>query len=273
MVHTVGEAVRYYLSKKADIASIGRAKQAWDAASPFWNAIAIGRVDKPMAADYRKHRSHCRAVTVRNELAVIRAALNLCKEDKLIKEAPFIQMPALPQAGIKHLTKAQFRKLHEGAGAPHIALFMEMAIATGGRMTAILELKWEQVDFEAGIISLNPIDRAQTSKGRATVPMNDQIRESLKAAKQAATSDFVIEHNGKKVGSIKTAWNAAVRRSGQKATPHMLRHSAAVWMAEAGQPMQVIAQYLGHTDSRITERVYARFAPTFLKGASEALAW
>ena len=56
-----------------------------------------------------------------------------------------------------------------------------------------------------------------------------------------------------------------------KATPHMLRHSAAVWMAEAGQPMHVIAQYLGHTDSRITQRVYARFSPTLLRGASEAL--
>jgi integrase len=51
-----------------------------------------------------------------------------------------------------------------------------------------------------------------------------------------------------------------------------MRHTAAVWMAEAGVPMPVIAQYLGHTDSRITERVYARFSPDYLRGAADALA-
>lgn len=110
-------------------------------------------------------------------------------------------------------------------------------------------------------------------QGPRDVPINDQLRAALEAAKEAATSDFVIEHNSDRVKLIRTAWRASVRRSGVKATPHMLRHSAAVWMAEAGQPMSVIAQYLGHTDSRITERVYARFSPAFLKGASEALTW
>ena len=42
-------------------------------------------------------------------------------------------------------------------------------------------------------------------------------------------------------------------------------------MAEAGVPMTKIAQYLGHTDSRITERVYARFAPDYLREASAAV--
>lgn len=267
--------MEHYLRAKSDIASIKRAQVAWKAAKPFWGAIAIGRVDKQMAQDYRDHRSHCRAVTVRNELAVVRAALNLCEQDKLITKAPFVQMPRLPQASIRHLTKAQFKKLIEGAqkGSPHIALFMQLAIATGARMTALLELTWGQVDLEARRINLNQPDRVQTSKGRPTVPINDQLHAALTAAKVAATTDYVIEHGGARVGSVKTAWNAAVRRSGIKATPHMLRHSAAVWQAEAGVPMPVIAQYLGHTDSRITERVYARFSPDFLRGASEALTW
>ncbi|RYE61451.1 MAG: site-specific integrase, partial [Oxalobacteraceae bacterium] len=52
-----------------------------------------------------------------------------------------------------------------------------------------------------------------------------------------------------------------------------MRHSAAVWMAEAGTPMSQIARFLGHTDSAITERVYARFSPTFLAGAAESLTY
>ncbi|MFM9936866.1 MAG: hypothetical protein ACKVOL_11795 [Novosphingobium sp.] len=42
-------------------------------------------------------------------------------------------------------------------------------------------------------------------------------------------------------------------------------------MAEADVPMQKIAQYPGHTSTRVTESVYARFSPSFMKEASDAL--
>ncbi len=51
----------------------------------------------------------------------------------------------------------------------------------------------------------------------------------------------------------------------------MLRHSAAVHMAEAGIDMEEIAQYLGHNDVNVTRRVYARFSPNYLKNAASAL--
>ena len=54
-------------------------------------------------------------------------------------------------------------------------------------------------------------------------------------------------------------------------SPHMMRHSAAVHMAEAGVPMDEIAQYLGHTNARVTREVYARFSPDYLRNAAAAL--
>ena len=42
-------------------------------------------------------------------------------------------------------------------------------------------------------------------------------------------------------------------------------------MAEGGIPMAGIAQFLGHKDSRVTERVYARFSPNYLRGAASML--
>jgi integrase len=53
----------------------------------------------------------------------------------------------------------------------------------------------------------------------------------------------------------------------------VLRHTAAVWMAEAGIPMAEIAQYLGHSDDRITSRVYARYGPDHLRKAAAAIRW
>ena len=41
--------------------------------------------------------------------------------------------------------------------------------------------------------------------------------------------------------------------------------------AEAGVPMEQISAYLGHDDIRVTEKVYARFSPGFLRGAAGAL--
>ena len=45
----------------------------------------------------------------------------------------------------------------------------------------------------------------------------------------------------------------------------------AVHLAEAGNSMEVIAQYLGHEDVNVTRKKYARFSPTYLREAAAAL--
>lgn len=35
--------------------------------------------------------------------------------------------------------------------------------------------------------------------------------------------------------------------------------------------MQKISQYLGHTSLRVTEQTYARYSPSFMRDASEAV--
>ncbi len=272
-LNTVGEAVEFYLSERDDMASIKRAQVAWKAAAPYWSSLPIARVDEEVVEGYSAKRSHCRAVTIRNELAVIRAALNFAAKKKRLAVAPFIQMPKLPPSEVGHLTRPEFHRLLDGARRPHIKLFMQLAVATGARTNAILDLTWDRVDFTRGLIHLNPRDRVQTSKYRAVVPMNDQIREALQEAKEGSMSEWVIEHGRDKVGSIKKGFAEAARRAGLKVTPHMLRHTSAVWQAEAGVPIYEIAKYLGHTDSRITERVYARFSPEFLKSSANAVKW
>jgi len=95
---------------------------------------------------------------------------------------------------------------------------------------------------------------------------------ALQEAKMGALTDFVVEWNGKPVKSIKTGLQAAGRRCGLPwVTAHIFRHSAASWMAEAGIGMDRIAAFLGHSDSRITSRVYAKFSPDYLRDAAEAL--
>ena len=50
-------------------------------------------------------------------------------------------------------------------------------------------------------------------------------------------------------------------------TPHTLRHTVATQLVRDGVPLIEVAKLLGHRDSRITEQVYAKFAPDYLKNA------
>ena len=137
-------------------------------------------------------------------------------------------------------------------------------------MTAILELTWDRVDFDRGLIRLGTGEKRR--KGRATVPMTDRARRELMAAAEARTCAHVVEYGSGPVKKIRKAFAAAASAAGVPwCTPHVLRHTAAVWMAEDSVPMAEIAQYLGHTDSRITERVYAKFSPSHLRRAARAL--
>jgi integrase len=68
--------------------------------------------------------------------------------------------------------------------------------------------------------------------------------------------------------SVKKGIRAAGTRVGMAVSPYDFRHSAAVWMAKAGVQVKRIADYLGHEDSRIMERVYARFRPAYQRVAA-----
>jgi integrase len=152
-----------------------------------------------------------------------------------------------------------------------VRLFIILAITTGARMSAILDLRWEQVDFRHRTINFNSPDREQTNKRRPVVPINERALGALEEAAPGALTDFVIEWSGEQVKSIKKAIRMAARRSGIPCSPHVFRHTAGVWMAQADVPMQKISQFLGHTSTRVTERTYARYSPSFMKDAAAAL--
>lgn len=210
--------------------------------------------------------------TILTELSRLRTVCNWAAERGMLQGVPKWAMPPMPRPRSRHLSRDQFAKFLESAVMPHLRLFAILAIATGGRMSAILDLTWDRIDFERGQILLDNPDRDRTAKGRAIVPMNASARAALLEAREAALSDYVIEWAGQKVGSVKKG----IRAIGKAAkvgvvSPHDFRHSAAVWMAEDGVSMSEIARYLGHKDSRITERVYARFSPEHLRAASKSL--
>ncbi|MFZ2101439.1 MAG: site-specific integrase, partial [Oricola sp.] len=190
----------------------------------------------------------------------------------LISRAPAIERPAKPAPKENFLSKAEVMALVAAAKVPHIQLAISLLIGTGARIAAALELTWDRVDLERKMIQLRDPNDTTKRKGRATVPVNDGLADELAKAKVGALTNHVIEWGGKPVRSIKRGLKAAGSAIGRPdVSPHMLRHSAAVWLAEDGHSMDEIAQFLGHNDSRITARVYARYSPTHLRKLAATL--
>jgi hypothetical protein len=103
--------------------------------------------------------------------------------------------------------------------------------------------------------------------------MNRVCKAAPLEAKAGALTDYVIEWAGKPVKSLKRSLKTLARRAGTSKTvsPHILRHSAAVHMAEDGRSMEEIQQFLGHEDIETTRKIYARLSPTYLRDAAKAL--
>lgn len=180
-----------------------------------------------------------------------------------------IEMPSAPPSRERFLSHAEYDALLAATVMPHVRLFVVLALATAARKEAILQLTWGQIDFENGLIRLG---QGHGNKRRATVPMTEDARQALQEAQRAAVSDFVVEYAGGPVKSIKRGFGEAVRRAGiDWCSPHDLRRTAATWMIQRGIPIEAVAQYLGHTDTKITFKHYAKFSPDYLRDAARAL--
>lgn len=269
---TVGRIVLAYLENRKDegIQSLTRRQDAWKAMKPFWEKVNPDLIDKQMVADYSRRRQVGPA-TLRLELGMLSTALGMAHKQGWIAAKPHIPLPSAPDRIERHLTPVQFRKFMSAVRAPHARLYVQVGIATLARPSAILQLQWPQVDFERDLIDLNPPGRIQTRKKRPIVPMNRSLRAALLEAYEARQTDYVIEHGGKPVESVKKALQAASIRSGVKATPYTLRHTGAVWAAERGVPMSELAQLMGHDDDRTTQKHYARYSPDYLRDVVAAI--
>jgi len=240
----------------------------WKHLGPHFGHYRIDQLDRAKAVSYadKRHEQGAKTNTVLRELGAVRAAARWY--DRSLPRTWY--MPTKPDGKDRYLTKSEFERLVKAADSHHIRVFIILALATGARTSAILELTWDMVDFERRLINLG---RGNRIKRRATVPINDRALEELRIAYEYRTSDYVISFGDGPVKSIRKGFEGARDRAGlgKDVTPHVLRHSAAVWMAENGISMSEIAQYLGHSSTHVTEKTYARYSPDYLRKASDIL--
>lgn len=274
---TVDELWKAYLREKEGRRVVRSMGFEWTFLKPHFGHLEPKHITTELCRSYVKKRrvSGKRGATadgtIWTEMGHLRTVLVWAWKKRLIEFAPPIERPAKPAPKERYLTQDEANRLLDAAKAPHIRLAIILMLTTAARVGAVLDLTWDRVDLEREFIRLALPDTT-TRKGRATVPINGVAMAALQEARRGALTDHVIEWKGEPVASIKTGFYAAVEAAKlDGVSPHVLRHTAAVWMAESGVDMEEIAQYLGHEDSRITRRVYARFSPKHLAKAAKAL--
>lgn len=280
---TVGDIYKaYVVDREKDGKLIATFNDNWKALGPRFSSMGVADVTADVCRSYAKDRANLgrSTGTIWTELTRLRSAINWAFKRRVITTCPYVWVPVKPEPKQRVLTQEEIWRLTDAATAPHVKLFIGLALATGGRSEAILGLKWDQVDFGddggddggggEGTIDLrekvviNPLTK-KVRKGRAIVPMSSEIRAMLTVAKTIALTEHVIEWDGAPVKKIRKGFTAAVERAGlgSDVTPHVLRHTVASAATEAGLPMLKISRFLGHRDQATTEKIYSKTSPGF----------
>lgn len=267
---TVGRIMTGYLASINAKPSHPRRVDGWKAMQGFWANVDPMLIDEPMAKAYRAGRRVGDA-TARYELQMLSTALIWANNCGKIPKKPIIWRPHAPERKTRHLTRDQFDRFFAEVKADHAKLYVQIGLHTCARPGAILDLTWDRVDFMRRQIDFTPPGHVRTAKRRTVVPIADDLLEWLQMGSRARTSDFVIERGGKRVASVKKAFQAASERSAVHATPYTLRHTGAVWAVENGVSMAELSQFLGHDTSATTEKFYARYSKDYLRGVANAI--
>ena len=160
------------------------------------------------------------------------------------------------------LRKNEVKRLMEATEKqedPYVRAAVPLFLLTGLRKRELLTARWENVDLERGEIRL-----PETKTGVAQVRLlPEPAVRILRELPRLEGSPYVFpspQEKTKPRDDIKKPWADIREKSGlEDITLHDLRRTAGSHMAQAGVPLQVIGEVLGHSHPGVT-KLYARLA-------------
>ena len=228
----------------------------------------------------------------RRELEDLRAAINHHRREGLCDKIVEVVLPPERPHRQRWLTRSEaarlirsawrYREVQKGKqtdrrSRQHVARFILVALYTGTRAGAVCGAALQAtvghgwVDLERGVFYRRPAGQRETKKRQPTIPLPDRLLAHMRRWKRSGQR-FAVEWNGETVQNIKKAFtNVAADAGLDDVTPHVLRHTAATWLMQAGTDMWEAAGYLGMTVEILSQR-YGHHHPDHLAGAKRAFA-
>jgi integrase len=235
-------------------------------------------------------RSRTTPTAARDDLTVLRAAINHHRAEGHCDRIVGVVMPSKPVAKDLWMTRSQAAQLLWSAWTfcerqkgkrtdrrtrRHVARFILVALYTGTRAGAVCAAALQAteghswIDLERGIFYRRPAGHRETKKRRPPVPLPRRLLAHLRRWK-CAGQRFAVEWNGKPVKDCDKAFRANAYAAGlPEVTPHVLRHTAATWLMQLRTPKWDAAGYLGMTVEQL-DRVYGHHHPDHLQAARDA---
>ena len=154
----------------------------------------------------------------------------------------------------------------------HLKPIIICALHTGGRLSEVLNLRWEDVDQAQGVLFF---DQTNTKSGKQReIPIDGELAAVLQERRKhrfggGEAREFVFTWQRKRIRSVKTAFEKARDRAGlgKEVTFHTLRHTFASWYMINGGDLYRLQKYLGHSTIELTQR-YAHLSKDFLKAGT-----
>ena len=244
------------------------------------NHINYVKVDNKKINEYLKHLQDLKkkTSTISRNLASIRSFYQYLIRIKKIKHDPTenIQSPKVEKRVPSVLTSEEVEKLLSQPkdvdlkGTRDKAM-LEVAYATGMRVTEIISLDIEDVNLEEGFIYCRAANKQRS------IPLGSisiaALREYILDARPIMIKDeneksLFVNVNGKRL--TRQGFWKIVKFYKEQAhidkdiTPHILRHSFATHLLQNGADLKAIQTMLGHSDISSTQ-VYTQFQDAGLR--------
>jgi integrase len=225
--------------------------------------------------------------TIRYAHSVLRSAMRQAIRWRLLLQDPTdgAQLPRLGRREMRVLTAEQSRIFLSSALKTHYGPVFAVALTTGMRPSEYLALKWQDIDWARGTVSVvRTLERAaglwrfaetKRNRSRRIIKLQDWVLETLKdlqgRTRQRIGSGGVdvaelvfTTPTGRPIHSDKLArrFKAILREVGLPVIRlYDLRHTAATLALAAGVPPKVVAEQLGHASAAFTLDVYSHLLP------------
>ncbi|MBN1226346.1 MAG: site-specific integrase [Deltaproteobacteria bacterium] len=210
--------------------------------------------------------------SVKHVLTLLARIVNFGVKRNLCHPLPFhIKKPTVNNLKTEDLNAEQLHNLLkaiETDGNEHARGIMKLALFTGMRKGEIFKLKWDDIDFERGFITIRNPKGGINQK----IPLNEAARTLLQELPKEKSEFIFPGRGGGQRTTIKKPANRIKKRAGlpKDFRPlHGLRHVYASMLASSGQvDMYVLQKLLTHKDGKMTQR-YAHLRDETLRRASE----
>lgn len=268
--------------KTAGLRSLKSAKVFLSVLVDFFGARRIRSITHSDVEKFRRDRLKTKTVrgtersitSVNRELELLRAMLNFAQREGWLVRTPFNSgAPLISKADETHRDRVLSREEEERLLAAcagkraHLRPLLIAALDTGCRRGELLQLTWQDVDFEGRTIRI----RATTTKTQRSrvIPISNRLLEELTSLYQATAEAHEIIFGVKT--DVKRSFTAACRAAEiDDFHFHDCRHTAITRMIRAGVPPALVMKISGHTQMQTFTR-YVNTDSDALRSAATAL--